>query len=159
MMSFNFGNLIKVFEGKGLSSTFPEYINSEESESSILELRTNHIFSDWERIDIYLDDKRIIKNAFLHLGKYVFWMGYLASKGNVAKFSVEEIVFFANIFEEYEFSKSNIICIKINNKQKKYKKFIFLPLKRPLNKELLTTIKYWKKLPDNYISPDSPSLQ
>ncbi|MDE5420600.1 hypothetical protein L3073_00085 [Ancylomarina sp. DW003] len=151
MMSFNFGNLIKVFEGKGLNSTFSEFINSEEAESSILELSMNHIFSEWERIDIYLDDKRIIKNAFLYLGKYVFWMGYIANKGDVARFSVEEIVFFADIYSEYKFSKSNILCVKINNKQERNKRFVFFPLKRPLNKELLTTIKYWNKLPENCI--------
>ena len=110
---FYFRNFIQVFQGDGICRTFYEFVNSKESEKSILNLNFKQELSEWERINIYLEDKRVIKNVFLYLGKYLFWTGYVANNGTVARFVVEEIVFHPNIFSKYNYSETNIVCIQM----------------------------------------------
>ncbi|TKG88237.1 hypothetical protein EYV94_27260 [Puteibacter caeruleilacunae] len=147
---FDFGNVIKVFEGNGLYATFDEYFKSSESKRNQLSLNVNSDFPDWNRINIYLSDSRLVKNVFLYQGKYLFGIRYWVDEGNVARDAIENIVFYPEVYEEFNFSKSDISYLERNNKPSK-KRWI-IPSKRPLDKDLLTTICKWTEIPKNRIS-------
>lgn len=117
-------------------------------------INLSQVLSKYEKVNLYLTDKRKIVNAIIYNNKYILCNLYYAANGQAARDRNSPFIIFSNLtpFEKFNFS---IFDIKAIEKQTDYNGRLFFGLikfkKNLSGKEVLTQEEIWVELPNDRI--------
>jgi hypothetical protein len=141
---YNFGTYTKIFVNGSTLYTEHEFVTNNGLHQSLAKFGFDlQNLSDWEKCDIYLSDKRVIKNIFIYQNKELLCFLSLNDDSSVDRSSYPAFTFILSVsaFQKFSFQANEIVLIALSNRKKR-----LLLFDRALSEEM-TYEDHYAKLP------------